>query len=184
MLVEKTSGIGEKLKIAIACGHYESIGIDLVAMCVNDVLCTGAQPIAFLDYIACGKLDVPLVAQIVKGIADGCRDAKCALLGGETAEMPALFVKGSYDLAGYSVGVVDYGQEVGAPLAEGDLVIGLPASGLHCAGFNHVYEVMARLGATYDTVAPFDSNGRTFGKSFKIQRTSLFESVSLSINES
>lgn len=165
--MEKTSGIGAKLKLAIECGQYEAIGHDLVAMCVNDVVCTGAQPVAFLDYIACGKLDVPLVAQIVKGIADGCREAKCALLGGETAEMPALFSVGSYDLAGYSVGVLDYGQQLHQQaLQAGDLIVGLPSSGLHCSGFDHVYDVMSRLKLDPKAVAPFDKHKRSFAQAF------------------
>lgn len=165
--MEKTSGIGEKLKLAIECGQYEGIGHDLVAMCVNDVVCTGAQPIAFLDYIACGKLDVPLVAQIIKGIADGCREAKCALLGGETAEMPALFSVGCYDLAGYSVGVLDHPQQQqSVPVSADDLIIGIPATGLHCSGFNLVYDMISRLKLDLQQVAPFDVNRRTFSQAF------------------
>ena len=106
VLVERTSGVGTKLKIAIQCGIYDNIGVDLVAMCTNEVICSGAQPFAFLDYVACGKLVVPVVAQVIKGIAEGCRGTNSALLGGETAEMPSLFAPGSYDLAGYSIGCV------------------------------------------------------------------------------
>lgn len=186
MLVEKTSGIGEKLKIAISHQHYEAIGTDLVAMVVNDVVATGAQPIAFLDYIACGKLDVPLVTSIVRGISNGCKAANVALLGkligdtswmnyecdkfpylgGETAEMPALFAHGAYDLAGYNVGVLEYGQGLSGNLLNGDIVIGLPASGLHCGGFDVIYEAMERLGQSYDDVAPFSATQKTFGKPF------------------
>lgn len=166
VLVERTSGIGTKLKIAIESGIYDTIGTDLVAMCTNEVLCTGAQPFAFLDYIACGQLVVPVVAQIVKGIAEGCRDVNCALLGGETAEMPSLFALGSYDLAGYSVGCVEYSQELPRlnDICEGDLVIGLPANGLHCAGLDIIYELMKELQLNYTDVAAFSQRKFTYGK--------------------
>lgn len=166
VLVERTSGIGAKLKIAIECNVYDTIGTDLVAMCVNEVLATGAQPFGFLDYVACGKLVVPVVAQIVKGIAEGCRATNSALLGGETAEMPSLFAAGSYDLAGYSVGCVEFGRELPqlSGINEGDLLIGLPSNGLHCAGSDIVYELMKDLKLNYNDVAPFSQNNFTYGK--------------------
>lgn len=167
VIVERTSGIGAKLKIAIETGIYDTIGTDLVAMCVNEVLTTGAQPFAFLDYVACGKLIVPVVAQIVKGIAEGCRATNSALLGGETAEMPSLFAPGSYDLAGYSVGCVEYGKELPRlnEIGDGDLLIGLPSNGLHCAGCDIVYELMKELKLNCNDVAPFSQNSNfTYGK--------------------
>lgn len=164
MLVEKTSGIGAKLRLAIAGAAYETIGNDLVAMVVNEVVATGAQPIAFLDYVACGHLDVPLVVSIVRGISAACCRAGCALLGGETAEMPALFAPGSYDLAGYTVGVLEHGRELRAQLAAGDVIVALPASGLHCAGFEEAEAAMRRAGVTPADRAPFSADGRTFGE--------------------
>lgn len=166
VIVERTSGIGAKLKIAIESGVYDTIGTDLVAMCANEVLTTGAQPFAFLDYVACGKLFVPVVAQIVKGIAEGCRATNSALLGGETAEMPSLFSPGSYDLAGYSVGCVEHGSELPRlnEIHEGDLLIGLPSNGLHCAGSDIVYELAKALKLNYSDVAPFSHNKYSYGK--------------------
>lgn len=163
VLIEKTSGIGAKLKFALAAGAYEAIGRDLVAMVVNDVIATGAQPIAFLDYVACGKLDVPLVVSIVRGISAACCEAGCALLGGETAEMPALFAVGNYDLAGYTVGVLEHGHDLRAVMGEGDTIVALPASGLHCAGFAEVDAAMRRAGVSYADRAPFSATGQTFG---------------------
>lgn len=166
VIVERTSGVGAKLKIAIECNVFDTIGTDLVAACVNEVIATGAQPFAFLDYVACGKLVVPAVAQIVKGIAEGCRATNSALLGGETAEMPSLFAPGSYDLAGYSVGCVEFGQELPRlnDINEGDLLIGLPSNGLHCAGIDVVYELTKELKIDLNAVAPFSSNKWSFGK--------------------
>lgn len=174
VIVERTSGIGAKLKIAIESDIFDTIGTDLVAMCVNEVIATGAQPFAFLDYVACGKLVVPVVAQIVKGIAEGCRATNSALLGGETAEMPSLFVPGSYDLAGYSVGCVEYGRELPRlnEIKEGDLLIGLPSNGLHCAGSNIVYELAKELKLNYNDVAPFSRNNFTYGRTSRVTRDS------------
>lgn len=165
VIVERASGVGAKLKIAIECGLYDTIGTDLVAMCTNDVLATGAQPFAFLDYVACGKLFVPVVAEIVKGIAEGCRDTNSALLGGETAEMPSLFTPGSYDLAGYSVGCLEHGNELprSSDVKEGDVIVGLPSNGLHCAGAEVVYELMKGLKLNYNDVAPFSDKKSTYG---------------------
>lgn len=167
VIVERTSGIGAKLKIAIESNVYDTIGTDLVAMCANEVIAAGAQPFAFLDYVACGKLVVPVVAQIVKGIAEGCRATNSALLGGETAEMPSLFAPGSYDLAGYSVGCMEYGRELPRlnEINEGDLLIGLPSNGLHCAGSDIVYELVKGLQLNYNDVAPFSQNNFTYGNS-------------------
>lgn len=165
VIVERASGVGAKLKIAIESSLYDTIGTDLVAMCTNDVLATGAQPFAFLDYVACGKLFVPVVAEIVKGIAEGCRATNSALLGGETAEMPSLFTPGSYDLAGYSVGCLEHGNELprSSDVKEGDVIVGLPSNGLHCAGAEVVYELMKGLKLNYSDVAPFSDKKLTYG---------------------
>lgn len=165
VLVERTNGVGIKLKLAIECQKYDTIGIDLVASCANEVLCAGAQPFAFLDYVACGKLFVPVVADIVKGISEGCKAANSALLGGETAEMPSLFAVGSYDLVGYSIGCVEYGNELPQfdKYQDGDLIIGIKSNGLHCAGIEVIYEAMKELNLKYDDVAPFSADKLTYG---------------------
>ncbi|XP_058818015.1 trifunctional purine biosynthetic protein adenosine-3 [Topomyia yanbarensis] len=166
VLVQGTDGVGTKLKIAEAMNLWDTIGIDLVAMCVNDVLCEGAEPLAFLDYIACGKLDVPTASLIVKGISEGCRESKCALLGGETAEMPSMYAAGKYDLAGYCVGVVEH--EALLPkipdIRESDLVIGIPSSGVHSNGFSLVNKILESNGLKLTDMAPFSNNGCTFGQ--------------------
>ncbi|KAJ6649761.1 Trifunctional purine biosynthetic protein adenosine-3 [Pseudolycoriella hygida] len=164
LLVESISGIGTKLKLAIKYQKYETVGIDLVAQSVNSVLSYGAQPIAFLDYFACGKLDVSMAANIVNGIANGCIKANCALLGGETAEMPALFGKDSYDLAGYCLGIAEYGMELKS--REGDILLGLPANGFHCNGYDLLHEAMTNLNESYDTIAPFSETQSTFVEEF------------------
>lgn len=139
VLVSGTDGVGTKLKIAFEMNVHDTIGIDLVAMCVNDVLVQGAEPLFFLDYIATGKLYPEQVEQIVKGISEGCLQANCSLIGGETAEMPGLYTKGEYDVAGFTVGVVEEDQLVdGSKIEEGDVVIGLQSSGLHSNGYSLV----------------------------------------------
>ena len=139
ILVSGTDGVGTKLKIAFMIGRHNTVGIDLVAMCANDVLCQGARPLFFLDYIGTGKLDSDQAAQIVEGVAKGCKDAGCALIGGETAEMPGFYRKGEYDLAGFCVGVVDQDQMItGENIQPGDVLIGLPSKGLHSNGFSLV----------------------------------------------
>ncbi|XP_035915073.1 trifunctional purine biosynthetic protein adenosine-3 [Anopheles stephensi] len=167
VLVQGTDGVGTKLKLAEALNCWDTIGIDLVAMCANDVLCAGAEPLAFLDYIACGRLEVPTAAMIVKGIAEGCRETNCALLGGETAEMPSMYEKGKYDLAGYCVGVVEHDQILPRVdrIKEGDLVIGLPSSGVHSNGFSLVNRILERTGTKLTDRAPFGEDGcSTFGE--------------------
>ncbi|XP_055591087.1 trifunctional purine biosynthetic protein adenosine-3 [Uranotaenia lowii] len=165
VLVQGTDGVGTKLKLAEALKHWDTIGIDLVAMCVNDVLCAGAEPLAFLDYIACGKLDVPTGAMIVKGIAEGCRESNCALLGGETAEMPSMYEAGKYDLAGYCVGVVDHDQILPKlnEIQPGDLVVGLPSSGVHSNGFSLVNKILEINGYKLTDEAPFSDHGFSLG---------------------
>ncbi|EDW51949.1 trifunctional purine biosynthetic protein adenosine-3 [Drosophila sechellia] len=147
VIAEATQGVGAKIHLALEHELYENVGYDLFALAANDVLEVGAEPVAFLDYIACGKLQVTLAAQLVKGMADGCRDARCALVGGETAEMPSLYAPGQHDMAGYCVGIVEHSRilprfDLYQP---GDLLIGLPSSGLHCAGFN---EILTQLAAS------------------------------------
>lgn len=166
VLVQGTDGVGTKLKIAEATGIWDTIGIDLVAMCVNDVLCNGGEPLAFLDYIACGHLDVPTAGLIVKGISEGCRQSHCALVGGETAEMPTMYDLGKYDLAGYCLGVVenDFILPKSNDIVAGDIVIGLPSSGVHSNGFSLVNKIMSSAGVKFSDLAPFSDEGRTFGR--------------------
>lgn len=139
ILVSGTDGVGTKLKIAFLMDKHDTVGQDCVAMCVNDILCQGAKPLFFLDYIATGKVKAEKVADIVKGIADGCVEAGCALIGGETAEMPDFYANGEYDMAGFAVGIVDKSQMIdGTKIKEGNLVIGLPSSGIHSNGYSLV----------------------------------------------
>ena len=177
VLVQGTDGVGTKLKIAKAMNIWDTIGIDLVAMCVNDVLCNGAEPLAFLDYIACGHLDVPTASMIVKGISEACRESNCALLGGETAEMPSMYELGDYDLAGYCVGVVEHDNILPKinDIHVGDIVVGLPSSGIHSNGFSLVNKILKETGSSLTDPAPFDELGRSFGKEF-LKPTKLYVS--------
>jgi len=155
VLVSSTDGVGTKLKLAFMYDKHDTIGIDLVAMSVNDVIVQGARPLFFLDYFATGKLDVDKAASVINGVAEGCRQAGCALLGGETAEMPDMYAQGEYDLAGFCVGIVDNSRIVdGSSIKVGDAIIGLASSGLHSNGYSLARKILEQSGLSGDDLVP------------------------------
>ena len=161
ILVAATDGVGTKLRIAIDTGHVDTIGIDLVAMCVNDLVCQGAEPLFFLDYFATGKLDVDQATRIIEGIAEGCAASGCALVGGETAEMPGMYHGGDFDLAGFAVGAMERGSDLPSGVTEGDVLLGLGSNGVHSNGYSFVRKVVELSGLTWESASPF--GGGTLG---------------------
>ncbi len=165
VLIGATDGVGTKLRIAQAAKKHDFVGIDLVAMCVNDLIVAGGEPLFFLDYYATGKLEVDEAAAVVKGIAEGCRQAGCGLIGGETAEMPSMYAPGDYDLAGFSVGAVDRNSILPSGVGAGDILLGLSSSGIHSNGFSLVRKLIEKEKLSFNSACPWDSDSPSIADS-------------------
>lgn len=181
VLVSGTDGVGTKLKLAFDMNRHDTIGIDCVAMCVNDILCVGAIPLFFLDYIATGLITPEQIADIVKGIATGCKESMCALVGGETAEMPGFYKDGEYDVAGFAVGIVDRAKMIdGSKIKAGDAIIGLPSSGVHSNGYSLVRKIIDTYKLDLDAYS--EALGETYGEAF-LKPTKLYVKAAMAAKE-